>query len=255
VSIIAHLTDVHLVEPEARRPGGLTALARRGYLNMGRSVDEGGRRRSFAEALRRAATLGFDHLVVTGDLTEEGTIEQFEAVAAVLDEARIDPARVTLLPGNHDVYAHANAWADALAGPLRPYARTSASGMVVELADLVLAPVSTTRAQRWWRSAGEVSTPERRAIVQAVQTATRVHRAAWHWFDGLLDHASMRPMLRAMEHTYVLHGHLHERRDDHFEGETIAHIFGAAAVVEDPDSLRLYRVVGETVVPIEITPS
>lgn len=270
MSIIAHLTDVHLVEPAGRRPGGITALARRGYLNMWRTVDEGGRRRSFAEALRRVAALGFDHLVVTGDLTEEGTLQQFEVVAAVLDEARIDPARVTLLPGNHDVYAHANAWADALAGPLRPYARTSASGVVVELADLVLAPVSTTRAQRWWRSAGEVSTPERRSIAQALRTAarrgvaaviaqhhppTRVHRAAWHWFDGLLDHASMRPMLRALEHTYVLHGHLHQRRDDHFEGESLAHIFGAAAVVEDPNSLRLYRVVGETVVPIEISPS
>ena len=267
MSVIAHLTDVHLVEADARRPGGVTAAARRGFLNLGRPIDEGERRRSFAEALRRATALGFDHLVVTGDLTEEGTVAQFEAVAAVLDGAGVDPARVTLLPGNHDVYAHAHAWTDALAGPLRAYARTSAPGMVVELADLVLAPVSTTRAQRWWRSAGEVSTPERRAIGLAVQTAarrgvvaviaqhhppTRVHRAAWHWFDGLLDHAAMRPVLRALEQTYVLHGHLHERRDDRFEGELSAHIFGAAAVVEDPGSLRRYRIVGATLAPIEV---
>lgn len=268
MSIIAHLTDIHMVEPEARRPGGLTAAARRGFLNLGRAIDEGGRRRSFAEALRRAMTLGFDHLVVTGDLTEEGTLQQFEAVASVLDEAHVNPARVTLLPGNHDVYADAKAWVEALEGPLKAYARTSAPGMLVELADLVLAPVSTTRAQRWWRSAGEVSTPERRAIALALQTAarrgvaaliaqhhppTRVHRAAWHWFDGLLDHAAMRPVLRALEHTYVLHGHLHQRRDDRFEGESLAHIFGAAAVVEDPGALRRYQVVGETLVPIEVT--
>lgn len=266
MSVIAHLTDVHLVEPEAQRPAGFGAAARRGYLNMGRAVDEGGRRRSFVEALRGATALGFDHLVVTGDLTEEGTVGQFEAVASALAEARVDPARVTLLPGNHDVYASADAWLEALAGPLRAYAGTSAPGAVVELADLVLAPVSTTRVQRWWRSAGEVSTPERRAIGLAVRTAarrgvaaviaqhhppTRVHRAAWHWFDGLLDHAAMRPVLRALEHTYVLHGHLHERRDGRFEGESLPHIFGAAAVIDDPKALRRYRVVGETLTPIE----
>ena len=267
MSVIAHLTDVHLVEADARRPAGFTAAARRGFLNLGRAIDEGERRRSFAEALRGATTLGFDHLVVTGDLTEEGTVAQFEAVAAVLDEAGIDPARVTLLPGNHDVYAHPHAWTDALDGPLSAYARTSAPGTVVELADVVLAPVSTTRVQRWWRSAGEVSTPERRAIGIAVQIAarrgvaaviaqhhppTRVHRAGWHWFDGLLDHATMRPVLRALKQTYVLHGHLHERRDDHFEGELIAHIFGAAAVVEDSGSLRRYQIAGQTLAPIEV---
>ena len=266
MSIIAHLTDVHLVETSGRRSAGLSALARRGYLSLGRVVDEGARRRSFAEALRRALALGFDHLVVTGDLTEEGTIAQFEAVATVLHDAGVDPARVTLVPGNHDVYAHADAWADALAGPLQPYARTSAPGVVVELPDAVIAPVSTTRAQRWWRSAGEVSTPERRSIGRAVQAAarrgvaailaqhhppTRVHRAAWHWFDGLLDHAAMRPVLRAVEHTYVLHGHLHERRDGRFEGEARAHIFGAAAVLEDPGALRRYRVVGESLSPLD----
>jgi Icc protein len=268
VSVIAHLTDVHLIESDARRSGGFNAAARRGFLNFGRPVDEGARRLSFATALAHAMALGFDHLVVTGDLTEEGTIEQFEAVAEVLDEAGIDPARVTLVPGNHDVYASVDAWGDALAGPLRPYARTSASGSMIELSDLVLAPVSTTRAQQWWRSAGEVSSPERRAIGLAVQTAarrgvaaviaqhhppTRVHRAAWHWFDGLLDHAAMRPVLRAVESTYVLHGHLHERRDDRFEGEASAHIFGAAAVMlEQAGALRRYRIDGaDELRPIE----
>jgi 3',5'-cyclic AMP phosphodiesterase CpdA len=267
VSVIAHLTDVHLIEPDARRSGGFGAAARRGFLNLGRPIDEGARRISFAAALAHATALGFDHLVVTGDLTEEGTIEQFEAVAAVLDAAGLDAARVTLVPGNHDVYASADAWGDALAGPLRPYARTSAPGAVVELGDAVIAPVSTARAQRWWRSAGEVSSPERRSIGLAVQTAsrrgvaaviaqhhppTRVHRAAWHWFDGLLDHAAMRPVLRAVESTYVLHGHLHERRDDRFEGEASAHIFGAAAVmVEQGGALRRYRVEGGALAPVE----
>jgi 3',5'-cyclic-AMP phosphodiesterase len=257
VSVIAHLTDLHLVEPAAHRPSGLGAMARRGYLTFGRRVDAEERRRAFAASLRAAAALGFDHLVVTGDLTEEGTTTQFEVIAEVLAEAGVDPARVTLVPGNHDVYARAEAWGEALAGPLRAYARTSATGAVIELPDVVIAPVATTRAQRWWRSAGEVATPERRSIARAVESAarrsvpaviaqhhppTKVHRAAWHWFDGLLDHAAMRPALRALEHTYVLHGHLHERRDGCFEGESRAHIFGAAAVMHGDGALRRYRV-------------
>ena len=266
MSVIAHLSDAHLLEPATHRGAGLGAIVRRGYLSLGRVVDEGARRRSFAEALRHAVTLGFDHLVVTGDLTEEGTLAQFEVLAEVLVDGGIDPARVTLLPGNHDVYSSSSAWLDALAGPLRSYARTSSPGAVIELADVVLAPVSTTRVQRWWRSAGEVSTPERRSIGLAVQAAarrgvaavlaqhhppTKVHRAAWHWFDGLLDHAAMHPVLRAVEHTYVLHGHLHQRRDDRFEGEDRAHIFGAAAVVEGPGALRRYRVADQALTPID----
>ncbi len=266
MSVLAHITDVHLIEPDARRPAGLGAAARRTFLTFGRELDEATRRASLLAALRQAKALGFDHLVITGDLTEEGTVAQFEAFAAVLHEAAIDPARVTLAPGNHDVYAHADAWTDALAGPLRPYAPTSSPGAVVEFADLVLAPVSTTRAQRWWRSAGEVSTTERRAVAAAVRTAarrgvaaviaqhhppTQVTGAVWHWFDGLLDHVEMRPVLRALEQTYVLHGHLHERRDDRFEGESVARIFGAAAVINDPRPVRRYRVAHATLTPID----
>lgn len=265
MSVIAHLTDVHLIEPESRRPAGLGAKARRKFLTFGREADEATRRAALLAAVRRAARLGFDHLVLTGDLTEEGTPAQFEAFAEALDEAGVDPARVTLVPGNHDVYAHADGWAQALAGPLRAYAPTSATGSVVEFADLVLAPVSTTRAQRWWRSAGEVSTPERRAVGAAIATATRrgvaavlaqhhpptqVTGAVWHWFDGLLDHVAMRPVLRALDHTYVLHGHLHERRDDRFEGEPEPRIFGASAVFNDPRSLRRYRVEGAALTPL-----
>lgn len=266
MTVIAHITDVHLIEPEASRPSGLGARARRKFLTFGREVDEETRRRSLLSAVRRAMTLGFDHLVVTGDLTEEGTLPQFESFASVLHDAGVDPARVTLVPGNHDVYAHADAWSQALSGPLRAFARTSAPGEVVEFADLVLAPVSTTRVQRWWRSAGEVSTPERRAVAAAVRTAarrgvaavlaqhhppTRVTGAVWHWFDGLLDHVAMRPVLRALEQTYVLHGHLHERRDDRFEGESTARIFGAAAVVNDPLPVRRYRVSGAALAPLD----
>ena len=65
------------------------------------------------------------------------------------------------------------------------------------------------------------------AVIAQHHPPAKAHRAAWHWFDGLLDHAEMRPLLRAMAQTYVLHGHLHDPacRDDCFEGERVgAHL-------------------------------
>ncbi len=271
VTVIAHLTDLHLVEPTSRRSQGVDASLRRWYLTAGRRVDEAGRRASLRAALGCAVALGFDHLVLTGDLTEEGTRPQFEALASVLDASGIEASRVTLLPGNHDLYDAHDGWRRALEGPLRAYAATSGPGARVELDDAVLIPVSTVRAQHWSRSAGEVTDPERRSIADAVAAAerrgvaavvaqhhppTRVQHAVVHWFDGLLDHAAMRPVLRARDHTYVLHGHLHERRDRSFEGESGHRIFGAAAVVNDPRPVRRYRASGGALTPLdEVAPT
>src|SRR5262249_20555282 len=82
-----------------------------------------------------------DHLVITGDLTEDGSPAQFESLAQILAESGWAPSRVTLVPGNHDVYSHPDAWSRALAGPLRDYAPSSEEGAIVTLRAACLAPL------------------------------------------------------------------------------------------------------------------
>ncbi len=81
---IAHLTDLHLLEERALHrstPG----LARLRTIGLGRPIDPAGRAERALRVVRRALLANPDHLVITGDLTEDGHRDQFAMLAAVLD--------------------------------------------------------------------------------------------------------------------------------------------------------------------------
>src|SRR3954469_15113767 len=109
MTVIAHITDVHLVEPEhgARTE---TDRARLSYLSFGRPIDCADRVRRFVRALEGAWASGAEHVLITGDLTEDGTDEQFELLGQVLGASRLRPEQITLIPGNHDAYVDADGW-------------------------------------------------------------------------------------------------------------------------------------------------
>jgi 3',5'-cyclic AMP phosphodiesterase CpdA len=54
--------------------------------------------------LRRAQQGGFDHVVLSGDLTALAVDEEFEGVRDALGELADRPDRLTVIPGNHDVF-------------------------------------------------------------------------------------------------------------------------------------------------------
>src|SRR5450432_2080609 len=100
ITRIAHISDVHLLAEPAQKRHDLRVR----FLSFGRVLDAAARIRKLKTALCKALRSGADHVLVSGDLTESGTPEQFETLASVLDELRIDPERLTLVPGNHDAY-------------------------------------------------------------------------------------------------------------------------------------------------------
>jgi Icc protein len=241
---VAHLSDLHVLAPLRRHDWSTQ------FVSLGRPLDAFARRARVKRALTAAARSGADHVVVSGDLTEMGTYAEFETLAAMLDEAKLDPERVTLVPGNHDAYTAPDAFSRALEGPLRPYRGNAAAhaGKVVDLGDLYLLPLDVTRAQPVTRSAGEISAEAIRAVadrlcdpalakkpVLVVQHHPPFEHArrAWQWIDSFARH----------ERVQILHGHLHRAVDKVF-GAPGARTFGAPAVVDDADDtprVRLYE--------------
>jgi 3',5'-cyclic AMP phosphodiesterase CpdA len=260
---IAHLSDLHLLEDDLSARS-LKERLRLSFLTFGRSIDAIDRRARVLRAFRRAWEANADHLVVTGDLTEDGLETQFEVLADVLRESDWPAERVTLVPGNHDAYADADAWSRALEGPLADWAATSELSTVVEVGDVGIVPVSTAFNQAVTRSAGRIA-PEHCARLESIVLEDRwkgralvfaqhhapIWRGAIHWVDGLERADAIARILSRASGAHVLCGHVHRASDKPLVAGEPARIFTAAAVVEHETPLRLYDVCDARLSPVD----
>lgn len=261
---IAHLTDLHLLET-GHAARAMREKMRLSFLTLGRAIDAELHRRRFEKALDDAWKARADHLVISGDLTEDGLPEQFEILAEVLSESRWSPDDVTIVPGNHDAYVEVHAFERALAGPLSPWRRTSTPGAITELPNATVIALSTTIDQHWLRAAGRVGEAqlvllERLLVAQRHRpVAIAMHHPPmpWglqlRWIEGLLDVDSVAASLARHPHAHVLCGHIHKGGDHYFRGGVEPQIFVANAVVDHPSPLRLYEAVGDRLYAVEET--
>jgi 3',5'-cyclic-AMP phosphodiesterase len=256
---IAHLSDVHMLDARPSRARSGYSMGHR-FLSFGRPLDAVGRRNKLVHALSAARRVGAEHVVVSGDLTEIGSPGEFECLGEALHESGIAPERITLVPGNHDLYTSADAWSRALEGPLAAFAPTSAQepGRIIECAGVRIMPLDVARFQPVTRSAGWIEDDlldvvQRRAadpglgdrpmlVVQHHPPFVRATQA-WQWVDGLIGAARLMAILEAFRHLFVLHGHLHSAVN-RVLGCGVARVLGATAIVDDKDAprVRLYDV-------------
>ncbi len=254
---IAHLSDVHMLDSRPSRTRSGWSMGHR-FLSFGRPLDAVGRRRKLAHALSAARRVGAQQVVISGDLTEIGAPGEFECLAESLHDSGIAPERITLVPGNHDLYTDPNAWRAALDGPLAAFRTTSASvpGHVVECAGVRILPMDVAHHQPITRSSGfmpeaALDVIQRRAADAALRDKPLVivqhhppfvrSTKALHWMDGLIGAARLMTLLEAFRHVWVLHGHLHHIVNRAL-GCGVNRILGATAVVDDHDAprVRLY---------------
>jgi 3',5'-cyclic AMP phosphodiesterase CpdA len=266
MATIAQLTDLHLLEDDfERRPLG--PRARLSFLSFGRPLNAQERRQRVATALAEARDANADHLLITGDLTEDGHFAQFEVLAELLHDSRISPSRITLVPGNHDAYCEGGAFADAMAGPLKAFAATSQCGTPIALRDVTLVPVSTAFHQSVLRSAGAIAKDELEGLARVVADPAFAGRPLvfaqhhppsrhglpfWHWIDGLIEHATLTEMFDRCPHLYVVHGHTHRAVNRSVRQGEAARIFSAKAVVECESTLRLYEASPDGLSPLTL---
>ncbi|HXX69722.1 MAG TPA: metallophosphoesterase [Polyangiaceae bacterium] len=251
---IVHLSDAHVLDPRPSRTRSGWSMRVR-FLSFGRPLDALGRQRKLRRALRTARQVGAHHVVVSGDLTEIGAPGEFETLAESLLDSGIAPERITLVPGNHDLYSSADAWRWALAGPLAPFARTSARhpGQALDIGGATLLPVDATFHQPVTRSAGIIDDANLEAIERHASDGGLARRplvivqhhppfvrksGAWHWIDGLIGAVRMMSLLERFRHLFVLHGHLHTPVDRAL-GCGVRRIFGATATVDDDTCARV----------------
>ena len=119
---IAHLSDVHMLDARPSRARSGYSMGHR-FLSFGRPLDAELRKRKLAHALSASRRVGADHVVVSGDLTEIGAPGEFETLAEVLHDSGIPADRMTLVPGNHDLYTSPTHGAGPFRGRSRPSRR------------------------------------------------------------------------------------------------------------------------------------
>jgi len=270
---IAHLSDVHILDPAHRRSSARYRFATKA-VSLGRPVDPSVRAKKLARGLTAAKASGADHVVISGDLTEVGDAAEFEHFAEILDDAKMPEGSVTLVPGNHDKYTSGSAWRRALEGPLERWASASATepGKVVERGDVAFLPIDTSFFQSIAWSGGLFTPDAARAVAARLDDPGLRHKAMVivqhhppfqhhknpiaQWIDGLRGCTDVLDMLASHPRLQILHGHLHRVVDrivalgkgaaaQHARAKAAerARILGAPAVCDDGDDtprVRLY---------------
>jgi 3',5'-cyclic AMP phosphodiesterase CpdA len=235
---LAHFSDLHLLSLEGasairflnKRITGLATLRLRR-----KSVHKPFAVRAIAEEIRR---VGVDHVAVTGDLTNLALEPEFELVRRFFDdELGLPPERVSVVPGNHDVYTRGSAKAqrfsaylgDYLTSDLPEFGVANEGGrfpFVKLRGPLAIIGLSTAVARSPLMAAGQFGAAqldqlakllrhpevERRGkvLLQHHPMHDRPSRLIGY-LEGLHDAPAMAKTLRSLAHGLILHGHLHRR--------------------------------------------
>ena len=100
---LAHLSDVHLSPIDGFALRHWNAKRVLGYLNWQRGRRRVHVRPALDKLIADVQSLRTDHIAITGDLINLGLPAEYDAALAWLQSVG-PPERVTIVPGNHDVY-------------------------------------------------------------------------------------------------------------------------------------------------------
>jgi 3',5'-cyclic AMP phosphodiesterase CpdA len=101
---IAHLSDLHLLDLEGAVPRRLFNKRVTGWVNLKLKRSHRHKPAPVLAAAVELKRMGVDHVVITGDLSNLALEREFDRVRELVDELGLDPAHVSIVPGNHDAY-------------------------------------------------------------------------------------------------------------------------------------------------------
>ena len=256
MALLAQLSDAHLIELDTSERE-VSEWARLAFLSSYRPSRAESRLRKLERAFARCRRAGADHVVFTGDLTEDAAPAQFALFARVVGASGFAPHQVTIIPGNHDAYRGREHFAAAQRELLAPVAR--ADGAAFDLDGVSVLPFDSTLDQHYIRAAGRIGGAQR-AQLEGLHKPTLVlqhHPPLAHaalglgWFQELVDLRLVEDVVEASELLYILHGHVHRDRDLTPRGSRRPRVFSPRAVVESDDAVRFYEVDARGVRPAQ----
>jgi 3',5'-cyclic AMP phosphodiesterase CpdA len=262
---IAHFSDLHLLALDRvdwrrflnkRLTGWANLRLKRGAIH----------RASYVRAIARdVAARGFDHVVITGDLTNLALETEFELARQVLEEdLGLDPTKVSIVPGNHDLYTRGALTSRRFERYFGPWLSSDLPDTAVDVSGarfpvvrlrgaVAFVSLSSAVPRLPFIAAGEVGLAQLDALARVLAhpevsqrtVVLALHHPAihpWsrikHQVEGLRDAAGLLSVLRCLSRGLVLHGHLHRRiqRKITTSAGTLLHV-GATSASLDHDSI------------------
>jgi 3',5'-cyclic AMP phosphodiesterase CpdA len=237
---IAHISDLHVLALGGAIPFRLFNKRLTGYANLRLRRGRHHRIEVLSAILAHLGRSSFDHVVITGDVSNLALQSEFEAVRRLLDDVlRVAPSSVSIVPGNHDVYTGGAQRSKRFSRYFAPYLGSdlpqlgidhpSGSFPVVKLRDgVAFIGLSTAVARLPFIASGTLGRQQLsalRAILDSPELLGRtpvllqhhpaVDLGAWTWrkrlTDGLTDANELGQILSTLPRALVLHGHLHRR--------------------------------------------
>jgi 3',5'-cyclic AMP phosphodiesterase CpdA len=244
---LAHLSDPHLPMPPAGA-GQLLNKRFTGYLNWWKRRAHIHRPEALAGIVADIKARATDHIALTGDLVNVSLPQEFRRASDWL--AAFDrPDRLTVVPGNHDVYVATRwggslgLWGAYMAGDGEPPAgsfdifptvRRRGEVALIGLSSGVPKPpflatgtVGADQLARAERLLGELGR-EGLCRVVLIHHPPRLDQSR---FKALTDAASFQAMIRRVGCEVVLHGHNHRSEVARIEGPPIGRVTQPVPVI------------------------
>jgi 3',5'-cyclic AMP phosphodiesterase CpdA len=235
---IAHFSDLHLLSLEGVRAHRFLNKRMTGWINI--RLKRGHiHRAAYVRAIaREIARLDVEHVVVTGDLTNLALESEYELVRDLLErDLHLDPTRVTVVPGNHDLYTRGALASRRFERYLGPYLVSDLPELGVEAGgarfpvvklrgQVAIVGLSSAVPRLPMVAAGELGAAQLAALARVLahpEVARRTivvalhHPAVHRWsrlktyVEGLRDAPALLAQLRPLGGGLLLHGHLHRR--------------------------------------------
>jgi 3',5'-cyclic AMP phosphodiesterase CpdA len=235
---IAHISDLHVLALDGAVPFRLFNKRATGYANLRfhrKSIHKSEIVRAIAAHLRDSKV---DHVVITGDVSNLALEAEFAAVRRVLDDVLgLSPDKVSIVPGNHDVYTRGAQKKKRFHSYFEPYLASDMpllsvdhpGGMfpVVKLrGPVALIGLSSALARPPFFASGRLGKGQLDALEQVLaspEVKARTPVVLLHhpvqdpptWMkrkmEGLDDSARLCDLLSHLPRGLLLHGHLHRR--------------------------------------------
>lgn len=265
MTILAHISDIHLAPLPRVRPQDLVGKRITGYLNWKltrKSVLSGESLKTLIDHLQ---TQNADFIAVTGDMVNLALTEEIARAGKWL--SALGPAdKICVSPGNHDAYVHGalekafNHWGDYISG--ETLEQNTRFPFVRRIEDVAVIACSSAVPTAPFLAVGEFGRTQAARLAEILKVTREagyfrvvmIHHPPnvelQHPSFGLRGHRLFRDIIERQGCELVLHGHTHRSSIHSIHGPTgEVPVIGVAAAsaaqggrLDDPARYNLFRI-------------